>query len=181
MQSYADTLAIGAILDPIQSRIWEYARLRDHAPTDGTYCDDVSPTSPDVARVRFARFVARALTDARERGMTDDDIAQATGVGASTFHRWQRGHFVRAPGLDRVRAFCVGLDIPARSALLALGLEDGRDDPAPEPVVDPDVRAVLRRLADPSVSDEDKTAIRAVLRMLARRTVQAQARQPHDQ
>jgi len=102
--------------------------------------------------------------------MTDQDIARVTGVGASTFHRWQRGQFTRAPELDRVRAFCAGLGVPATAALLALGMTEGRDEPEPEPVVDPDVRRILRALADPNVSDQDKLVIREMLKMIARRT-----------
>lgn len=126
-------------------------------------------TAPDVSRVRFARFVARVLDDARDRGLTDKDIAERTGVGASTFHRWQRGDFARAPEIGRVRAFCAGLGVPARDALRALGIEEGRDDPEPEPAMDPDVRRVLRALADPNVSDQEKLVIREMLKMIARR------------
>lgn len=127
------------------------------------------PTSPDVNRARFSRFVDRVLREARGRGMTDTDIAKATGVGPSTFHRWRRGDFSGSPALDRVRAFCSGLGVPARAAMLALGVDDGRDDPSPEPLIEPDVQAILRRLADPGVGDEEKQAIRQVLRMLAQR------------
>lgn len=127
-------------------------------------------TSPDVSRARFSRFVKRALTDARDRGMTDRDIHTATGVNPSTFHRWQRGDFSGPPGIERVRRFCEGLGIPPTAAFVALGISEGRDDPEPEPAIDPDVRLILRALADPSVSDEDKAGIRQVLRMLAGRS-----------
>jgi transcriptional regulator with XRE-family HTH domain len=94
--------------------------------------------SADVNRARFARFVARVLVDAHERGMSDDDIAAATGVGSSTFHRWQKGQFTRAPSIEKVRSFCVGLGVKPRVALLALGIEEGRDDPEPEPAIPDD-------------------------------------------
>lgn len=138
---------------------------RDNRPTNGTYRKRVA-TSSDVNRVRFARFVERVLDEARGRGMTDADIAEATGVGPSTFHRWRRGAFKEAPELERVKRFCAGLGVPARAALLALGVTDGRDEPTPEPTIDPEVRRILRLLADPSVSDEDKQAIRAMLRVI---------------
>lgn len=141
---------------------------REYRPTDGTYGDDVA-TSPDVNRVRFSRFVERVLREARGRDMTDADIQKATGVGPSTFHRWRRGDYTKSPDLDRVTAFCSGLGVPARAALLALGVEDGRDETQPEPATEPDVQAILRQLADPNVSDERKQEIRTVLRMLARR------------
>jgi len=102
--------------------------------------------------------------------MTDRDIAAATGVNPSTFHRWQRGDF-RAPGIDKVRAFCAGLDIPPQAALLALGLTEGRTNPEPEPTIEPDIRTILRRLADPNVPEDHKQAMRTVLRMLAQQRV----------
>lgn len=150
-----------------QSHGRDRSRPRDGRPTNGTYRDNVT-TSPDVSRVRFSRFVARVLADARDRGMTDRDIAAATGVGASTFHRWQAGKFTTAPDLDKVRAFCAGLGVPPEAALLALGLAPGRDDPEPEPAIEPDVRRILRTLADPNVPDVRKIAIRGMLRLVAR-------------
>lgn len=147
---------------------WQRTRRWQRKRWSATYGDRVSP-SPEVNRQRFARFVARVLNDARDRGMTDRDIETATGVGASTFHRWQRGQFSTNPDIGRVTAFCEGLGIPTRSALLALGAEDARDDPAPEPAIDPDVRKILRALADPNVSDTDKLVIRETLKMLANR------------
>lgn len=142
----------------------------DNRPTNGTYRDNVASSdgAGELARVRFARLVSRVLADARDRGMTDHTIAEATGVGVSTFHRWQRGDFTRAPGLDRVRAFCAGLGVPVEPALLALGVTGGRDDAEPEPAIEPDVRRILRMLADPAVPDERKVAIRGMLRLIAR-------------
>lgn len=123
--------------------------------------------SRDVARARFAAFVKRALRDARTRGMTDQDIQRVTGVGQSTFHRWQKGEGAQLPTIDRVRAFCAGLDIPLRPALIALGMDDTRE-PAPEPDLDPDLKRLARILADPNVSEAEKLAIRHTIRMLAR-------------
>jgi hypothetical protein len=44
--------------------------------------------SRDVARANFGAFVRRTLRAAHDRGLTDDAIARVTGVGDSTFHRW---------------------------------------------------------------------------------------------
>jgi transcriptional regulator with XRE-family HTH domain len=124
--------------------------------------------SRDVARQRFAQFVQRALADARARGMTDNDIQKATGVGQSTFHRWRRGQGDRLPTIERVQAFCAGLEMPIQPALDALGMSDVRV-PTPPPALDPDVARVLRRLNDPAVPEAEKTAIRSVLRLLGGR------------
>jgi hypothetical protein len=97
--------------------------------------------------------------------MTDIDIQRVTGVQASTFHRWQRGEGKQLPTLPKVRAFCTGLDIPVAPALTALGIDDKRE-PTPEPPLDPDLRRLARILADPNVSDVDKTYIRRTLQML---------------
>lgn len=101
--------------------------------------------------------------------MTDKDIHAATGVPPSTFHRWQKGNFATAPDLDKVRAFCAGLGISPAGALAALGLAPQRDEPAPEPPLPPEIRRILRQLADPNVSEGDKLVIREMLRMLAER------------
>ena len=123
--------------------------------------------SRDVARDRFARFVRRVLQDARARGMNDGAIHQATGITPTTFHRWQRGDWERFPRVEKVVAFCVGLDVPAEAALAALGIRDGNQAPPPEPPLDPDLRRIARILNDPNVSDADKAYVRRTLQVLA--------------
>lgn len=117
-----------------------------------------------VDRVRFARFVNRVLASARERGMTDPQIEAATGIRASTFHRWKRGEV--APTVDKVRQFCAGLGVSPTEALAALGVGD-RAPVEPEPIVDPDIVALLRKLQDPHVNQETKDYIRRTLQVLA--------------
>jgi transcriptional regulator with XRE-family HTH domain len=130
----------------------------------------MTSTSPELIRVRFSRFVQRALDGARARGMTDKDIEAATGVMSSTFHRWRRGEVRTMPGLDKVRAFCEGIGADMDDALAALGLTGERDNPEPEPILDPDLRLILRRLHDPNVPETEKIFIRESLRMLADRS-----------
>jgi transcriptional regulator with XRE-family HTH domain len=125
------------------------------------------PVSLEVARANFSAFVKRALREARDRGLTDDAIAAETGVGDSTFHRWAKGEWVQRPKLDKVVAFCVGLNLNQAEALRALGLEDGRPAPT-EPVTIPEVDAIARMLKDPAVPDDEKQAVLHTLRMLAR-------------
>lgn len=122
--------------------------------------------APKVARARFARFVERALRDARQRGLTDHDIKRATGIQPSTFHRWQtlEGGL---PQWAKVQAFCVGLDIPPAAAAAALGITDEREA-TPEAPLDPDLSRLARILADPTVPEAEKQAIRHTIRMLAR-------------
>lgn len=126
-----------------------------------------------VDRVRFSRFVQRALDSAKERGMTAVQIEEATKISLSTIHRWRRGEI--APTVDKVRQFCAGLGLSPKEALAALGVT-GRETAAPEPIVDPDVLALLRKLQDPNTNDATKDYIRTTLRMLA--NMPSQARRP---
>lgn len=127
--------------------------------------------SDDLIRVRFSRFVERALNGARIRGMTDKDIQAATGIMPSTFHRWRRGDLRTTPDIGKVRAFCTGLGVSVDEALAALGMTPERDNPAPEPPMDPDLLLILRRLADPNTPAAEKVFIKESLRMLADRPV----------
>lgn len=131
---------------------------------------------PAVARARFAKFVGRALRDARERAMTDKDIQRATGISPSTFHKWQSGEG-GLPKWEKVAAFCTGLDIPVSAGAAALGISDRAREPEPEPMEDPDLRRLGRLLRDPNVSEAEKLAIRHTIRMLARST-RADTEQP---
>lgn len=130
--------------------------------------------SLDVARANFARFVRRGLVSARQRGLTDDKIAELTGVGDSTFHRWAKGEWKQRPKIDNVVKFCVGLGLDQQEALRALGIADDRLAP-PEPITTPEVRAIERMLNDPHLSAEEKAFILQTLRMLTRVGLRARA------
>jgi len=121
--------------------------------------------APDVARARFSRFVARALREARQRGLTDPEIRRLTGIHPSTFHKWQSGEG-GLPKLDKVQQFCRGLEIPPAAAYAALGIDEQRE--ATPETLDPDLSRLARILADPAVPEVEKQAIRHTIRMLAR-------------
>ncbi|MBX6357777.1 MAG: helix-turn-helix domain-containing protein [Micromonosporaceae bacterium] len=127
------------------------------------------PPFPEAVRRRFARFIDRALKRASDMGISHRQIAEASGVGTSTFHRWRRGELRELPELDRVRAFCAAAGASFTDAMAALGLAAGRDNPEPEPVLPAEVRIILRYLADPTISDRDKLVVRETLLMLADR------------
>lgn len=132
--------------------------------------------SDDLIRVRFARFVERSLNAAHYRGMTDKDIQAATGIVSSTFHRWRRGEVRTMPGLAKVRAFCAGIGVDLEEAMTALGVTGQRTDPEPEAPIDPDLRLILRRLADPATPESERVFIRESLAMLAARAERRQGR-----
>lgn len=116
----------------------------------------------------FGSFVAHAIAEAQDRGLSIADIERVTGVPNSTFYRWKGGDWKHDPRPFQVKAFCEGLGIPFSAAQAALQWSGDGRPVDPEPVLDPDVRAVARRLADPKVSAEEKAVIRATLQYLAR-------------
>ncbi len=137
----------------------------------------MTPKSDALIRVRFAHFVERALASARSAGMTDKAIEAATGVRSSTFHRWRRGEVQTMPGIDKVAAFCAGIGVDVADAMTALGITGQRDNPEPEPALDPDLQLILRQLADPNVPEPEKVFIRESLRMLAERAGRGRRRE----
>ncbi|MFC7545081.1 multiprotein-bridging factor 1 family protein [Plantactinospora sp. GCM10030261] len=150
----------------------------------------------DTPQEAFARFVRRAIDEARQRrGWTTAELAGHTGLGRSTLFRWMAGDWQDYPELAKVRSFCAALDLPVGAAFRALGLpgsataarsaagrsaarevaasrsrstgSTSRDRAATR--VDDDIRAILDRLADPRVSSAEKKDIRDTLHHLARR------------
>lgn len=121
-------------------------------------------------REGFARFVRRAVDDAKNRrGWTVTRLATETGVGRSTLFRWLAGDCHEFPELANVHSFCAALDIPVGAAFTALGVRaDGADS---EAVARADAQTVLMRLPDPTVSSAEKKVIRDMLRYLARGSV----------
>lgn len=132
----------------------------------GTY-DQPVPASASPRVQQFGRFVDRALREARERGMDTDQIEERTGVPRATIYRWRRAE-IENPQRALVEKFCVGLGINIAVAGQILGWQGSRPDTEPEPTLDPEMRAVMRRLNDPSVPEVEKINIREMLRYLAR-------------
>src|SRR5689334_656300 len=98
-------------------------------------------------RQAFARFVRRAVDDAKNRrGWTVTRLATETGVGRSTLFRWLAGDCQEFPELANVRSFCDALDIPVAAAFAALGMHSEAEA---DPDAQDDVRKILSRLADP--------------------------------
>lgn len=134
---------------------------------------------PDLAARRFSRLMERVLDDARQVPMTDLEIRAATGVGASTFHRWKRGEFGKqGPQLDKIRDFFEGLkskgveSADVAKAMNALGVQvtPAKPEDDLDPMQNPYVRTVLRKLADPKTSPQMRANINQMLRYLANLT-----------
>jgi transcriptional regulator with XRE-family HTH domain len=129
------------------------------------------PPSLEARRVAFARFIERALHDAKvTRGWNQRRVLEETKIGRTTLHRWQKGDWIEDPEAAKVRDFCDALDIPPLVGFLILwpGKRDRAPQPEPAPL-DPDAERVLRKLADPNVPDVEKYLIRETLRSLAAR------------
>ncbi len=128
-------------------------------------------TSLDVRRVLFARFVRRAVDRIKDtRQWTVERIAKEADIGPATIYRWLDGDWVKAPQGDAVQSFCTALGIPPGVAFSILwpGVDDERVEPAPLDST-PAIDAILRKLADPHVSDQEKYLINETLEGLARR------------
>ncbi|MGC1214125.1 MAG: helix-turn-helix transcriptional regulator [Micromonospora sp.] len=131
-------------------------------------------TSP-AARGTWATYV----TTTRERiGMSKAELARRLGVDRGTVHRWEAGT-TRPEDAAVVHAFADLFGLDADEALTAAGLRLAGPKtarPAKEPPLDPDVLLIMRRLANPDVSEAEKTIIRATLRHLAQIAEQAERR-----
>lgn len=159
--------AVAPVID-LQSHLRHQSRDRHADAGNGTYGYSVPASASSDPRVQaFGRFIKRALVEARERGMSTDEIEQRTGLRRSTLYRWSRAE-ISSPQRDLVQQFCDGLGIPVTTASQILGWDGSPPSAEPEPSVDPDLRAVMRRLNDPAVTTEEKTTIRQMLKFLAR-------------
>jgi len=87
-------------------------------------------------------------------------LARESGIHRGTIFDWMAGK--GGVTISSVRAIAEALDDDPANALLAAG---NVSRPGHEHL-DPDVRVILRRLADPTVSEAEKVAIRATLRYL---------------
>jgi transcriptional regulator with XRE-family HTH domain len=148
--------------------------------TDRPYCKHLTPprlspqrdipTDPSGTRkLAFATFVRRALETARTtRAWTGTEVARRTGISRQTLNRWVRADWASDPEPERVVAFCSGLGLDPATAFTLLRWHQ----PAPSTTpLDPDILALMRRLADPRVPDQEKFHIRETVRYLAYRPI----------
>jgi len=103
-------------------------------------------------------------------GISRAELARRLSVDPTTVWRWETGRQKpESPAVPLALAQMFQLDLD--EALAAAGLTPNappaRPSPPP-PELDPDVKIILQRLADPNVSAEEKTNIRAMLQYLAR-------------
>jgi transcriptional regulator with XRE-family HTH domain len=126
-------------------------------------------------KLEFSAFVRRALETARtNRAWNGSEVARRTGVSRQTINRWVRGDWRSAPEPERVVAFCEGLGLDAGDAFTIL--EWGRPAPSATPDLDRDIAALLRRWADPALTEQERFHIRETVRYLAYRSDSARQR-----
>lgn len=160
----------------VPSRLRDRSRPWSGIPEIGTYRIRVARPSDGVRRANFGAFVTRAMKAAANRGMTVVDMVEATGVAKSTIFRWRSGDWSRDPRASQVRSFCEGLGVSLAAAQRALGWTDDRQA-EPEPLQNPLLVELARRLEDPNVTPEEKGFIEESLRMLlARGSTRARTR-----
>ena len=146
------------------------SRVRDNPPSG-------------ARKLEYAAFVRRALETARTtRAWNGSEVARRTGVSRQTINRWVRGDWQSDPEPERVVAFCdgLGLDPADAFAILEWGRPRHASPPRPHearpkhaspprPELDPDIAALLRRWADPTLTEQERFHIRETVRYLAYR------------
>jgi DNA-binding XRE family transcriptional regulator len=115
------------------------------------------PVPPKRRSEEFAQLLRAARDHA---GLTQEALAASVGVHRSTIVRWEGGDATLTdPSL--VRAVCLKLGIDPREAAVALGYLTAEDltptDVQRQPL-DPTLAAIVAKLRDPSVSEQDKQA-----------------------
>lgn len=119
------------------------------------------PYGRPVPPKRRSEEFAQLIRSGRERaGLTQEALADSVGVHRTTIVRWEGGDATLTdPAL--VRAVCLELGIDPREAAVALGYLTPADttptDITRQPL-DPTLAAIVAKLRDPSVSEQDKQA-----------------------
>lgn len=120
--------------------------------------------SAEIDRTAWAALVTALI--ASEAGGNQTKFAAKVGVTARTVERWQKSQVDVKPQsvIDVARA----LDRSPVGLLVRIGYFSAEEGGAGEDRTpyDPDVRRLLKLMADPDVSEEDKDLIRRQLRIL---------------
>jgi transcriptional regulator with XRE-family HTH domain len=131
------------------------------------------PTDPEARLAAFTAFVRRALDRAQvQQNMSVEQVARKAGIGVNTLYLWRNGNqWKQFPKGETVEALCDALGIKPEVAFTILW--PGKDEKPSEPIPlgpDEDLVTLARRLADPTVSPQEKYHIRETIRSLAARS-----------
>ncbi len=117
-----------------------------------------SPVGDGYRRESWAEYLRR-MTE--RPGWSVARLARDSHIHRATIFKWMAGK--GGANVASVRAIAEALGDDPANALRAAG----NIDAAPEETMDPDLKLLMRRLADPDAPEAEKTAIRAALRYLA--------------
>jgi len=135
---------------------------------DGKQVLRKEPASPGE---RFAALIRHARAEA---GVSQEELAEGTGISRSQLIRWESGRIER-PDPESVRAVCAALEIDPREAAVALGYLTHEEAFTPATPLPPRMLEVLELLEDPAVPAEDKEKWIDYLVYLRQRAVGAEA------
>lgn len=116
------------------------------------------PMSDGGNRESWASYLRR-MTE--RPGWSVARLARDSGIHRATIFKWMAGK--GGATVTSVRQIAEALGDEPANALRAAGNMEGVADEA----MDPDLKLLMRRLADPDVPDSEKAAIRTALRYLA--------------
>ena len=136
-------------------RAVSYAQRTTHATRDrqptSIYSD---PMPPSVPPSDHGHDWAKLLLAARKRkGLTQEDVADLSGVSRRTLTRWEGGNAEKTHPAG-VRAVCQTLGIHLADAAVALGYLD--HEPSTDPPPDPTLEEITAMWRDPRVPDSVK-------------------------
>lgn len=122
------------------------------------------PAMREDASREGAAFATLLRETRTERRLLQEDVIRGTSVSRSTYLRWEAGDVGR-PEPKQVREVCLFLGINPRRAAVALGLctNDELDLPPDEPKYEPVVVEIGQILADSSIPDAARAALRHAL------------------
>lgn len=150
-----------------------WSRSREPEPQKREY--RLTVVSLQVRKMRFGRFVERAIREAQARGMSTEQIEATTQVGSTTYYRWRDGIWKRDPQREQVKRFCLGLGLSLDEAYRALDWQtDDRPAAEPQPFSNPILQEAARLLSDPKVPPHEKAMVEEMIRVLNARMKLAQ-------
>lgn len=127
-----------------------------------TYGDQVADDNEDTPDMR--RFGALLKQYRLAAGLTQEDVAERSGVSLNSINRWERG-LITNPFPRQVKAVCRAIRLNPVHAWLSLGGLDPQDVDTPEAPKprNPKIEEAIAVLEDDRISEEAKFGARQYL------------------
>ncbi|WP_341720018.1 helix-turn-helix domain-containing protein [Micromonospora sp. FIMYZ51] len=130
-------------------------------PDLGVYLHYRDAMQPDEAGVKRLGALIRRTRE--ERGWTQKDLAEESGVSVESIKRYENGK-IPEPKRGNVRAVIAALKIHPSRVPIALGLTTSDElDLPPQPTRRPIVQRIIDAVEDPNITDRELDAIAALL------------------